>query len=53
MKGKLSMSKVVRLLVVVMVLVGAVALSRLSAMADRAGPAQVAIRDEDFTGSQR
>jgi hypothetical protein len=46
------MSKVVRLFLALMVLVGAIALARLSAVGDRAGANQVAIRDEDFAGSQ-
>jgi hypothetical protein len=46
------MSKAVRLFLVVMVLVGGFALSRLSAMGNRARGVQVAIRDEDRSGSQ-
>ncbi len=52
-KGNASMSKVVRFLLVIMVLVGYIAVSRLSAIGDRAGAAQVALRDGDYSGSQR
>jgi hypothetical protein len=47
------MSKAVRLFLAILMLVGGIALSRLSAVGDRAGAKQVAIRDEDFAGSQR
>ena len=47
------MSKVVRLFLAVLVLVGGIALSRLSAGGHHTGVRQVAIRDEDFAGSQR
>jgi len=52
-KENASMSKVVRLFLAVLVLVGGIALSRLSAGGHHTGVRQVAIRDEDFAGSQR